>query len=152
MIYLKKTALILDFNPKVDFASYSNLDIYIIDRYNGNVLLDKFDEEISFKDFYQTISKNYLQIFCLFLSYDYLNINDYLLTKEINKHRNADEARLYTYLINYKNEHKNEIVNHTVLMLENDYEIKDIIIRIHQVRKKETFSLNDILMKYITCL
>lgn len=157
---MKKTAIILDFNPKIDLGPYSNLDIYIIDRYNDKISdiittndnIDKLEEELSFMEFYQIISKKYQQIFCLFLSFDYLDITDYLLTKNINKNRHHDDAKVYTYLLNYKNEHKKEIVGNTILMLEKNYEIKDVIVRIHQIRKKEAFSLNDILMKYITCL
>lgn len=156
---MKKTAIIIDFNPKMAINTKANFDYYIIDRYNNkisciettsdNVLKEKLENEMSFLDFYQIIARNYQQIFCLFLSYDYTNIDDYLLTKSINQTRKKDEAKIYTYLLNYKNEFKKEIINNMISMIEKDYDIKDVIIHIHQVRKVESFSLNEFVMKYL---
>lgn len=156
---MKKTAIIIDFNPKMAINTKANFDYYIIDRYNNkisciettsdNVLKEKLENEMSFLDFYQIIARNYQQIFCLFLSYDYTNIDDYLLTKSINQTRKKDEAKIYTYLLNYKNEFKKEIINNMISMIEKDYDIKDVIIHIHQIRKVESFSLNEFVMKYL---
>jgi hypothetical protein len=161
--YLERTAVILDFNCKFksEFCS-QNYDIYLLDRYHGiianistnkaNTLLNDIENEITFKDFYKLIASNYKEIFCLFLSYDYLNIDDYLVNKALNHSRKRNEARIYTYLLNYKNQNKQLIVNNVLEMVEKGYELKDIIVRIQQISLKETFSLNDTIANYITCL
>ena len=43
-------------------------------------------------EFYQIISKKYQQILLVF-KFDYLDITDYLLTKNINKNRHHDDAK-----------------------------------------------------------
>ena len=109
---MKKTAIIVDFDPKLKHKMESNnYDIFILDRLNNNIanietseqnmFKEAFSQEMTFEEFYKTIAKDYKDIFCLFLSYDYSNINDYLLTADINKNKKHNEAKVYTYLLNY---------------------------------------------------
>ncbi|QVK17792.1 hypothetical protein KHQ81_13220 [Mycoplasmatota bacterium] len=160
---MKKTAIVLDFNPKLKIEKTSkHYDIYILDRYHDkiarvetsddNELSNALLEEMTINEFYHIIAPHYKDLFCLFLSYHYSDIEDHLLTQNINQNRKKLEAKMFTYLINYKNQSKKAIIQNTLDMIDKEYAIKDVIVRIHKIRKKESFSLNDILMRYIFCL
>lgn len=164
MSLVEKVAIVIDFNPK-DFNQFENsakYDLFVVDRYNDKIVNVETSEDNEFKqvfeqawtmkEFHRIIAKSYKKIFCIFLSYDYCNIDDYVMTQDINKFKAVNEARMYTYLVNYKNQNKQAILDTTIEMIKKDYDIKDIIIRIHSIQKKESFSLNDVITRYITCL
>jgi len=155
---MKKTAIVIDFDSKLNLGS----DVYMIDRYHDKVtqvvtsvdneFSTAFLEEMTIEAFYRIISPHYKAIFCLFISYQYSDIEDHLLTQRINQSRGHNEAKMFTYLLNYKNPNKQIILNHTFEMISKGYEIKDVMIRIHQIRQKETFSLNQMMIKYLLCI
>ncbi len=160
---MKKIAIVVDFDPKIKKSlSSSHYDVFILDRYHQNIgtikisedneFHDVFSEEMTIDTFYKAISAHYKSIFCVFISYQYSDIEDHLLTKNINQNKLSYEAKMFTYLLDYKNHNKEMIMEQILEMVNQEYEIKEIIIRIHQIRKRESFSLFDIFKRSISGL
>ena len=153
---MRKVALIMDFNPGLqDIMSTQQYDVYMVDRFNGTIVdgvcsngkvYDQF--EGSLDAFYNEIKAHYDEVFCIFLSYNYEDIKDYKDAQLINETKSANDPYLQMYLLNYMNSSKQEIIKDTLSMLDANMSLKDIIIRIHNRRKKEVFSLNDLIMQY----
>lgn len=159
---MKKRAIIVDFGAKIikDYKMSNKYDIYIIDRFNNKIVdvecsegcdfHNPFQSDFSFEDFYRLISKKYKEVFCLFVSYNCSNIDDYLINNKINKERNGNDCRIFTYLLDIMTQNKKTILDNTVQMIEKGFPIRDIIVRIHKIRTKDAFSVSDLLTKYIT--
>jgi hypothetical protein len=153
---MKKQALILDFDAKLDQHTYKNFDLIVIDRFNQKIVeiimngeeKAMGDSDITFNDFYKQIKQNYQDILCLFLTQSTTNIEDHLLLDSINKDRSTDDAKLYLYLIHAINQPRYDIVKNTISMLDTSYSMRDIIVRNHQIQNEEVFSISDLILKY----
>ncbi len=161
---MKKTAIVVDFDPSFlkNTGLSAKYDLFVLDRLKETIdnvemlhskeFKDAFTQESTVKEFYDVIAPHYKEVFCLFLSYNYLNVEDYLMTDRINGARSPYCGKMHTYLINYLNQDRERILQTAMELLEKEYTLRDIIIRIHGIRKKETYSVNDLLFKYISCI
>ncbi len=160
---MKKTAVVIDFDPKLkEMPNSTQFDFFILDRYHDkitdvvtskeNEFSDVLHQEMMIYEFYDLIASHYKEVLFLFLSYKYTDVDDHLITQSINQKRSPHEAKLFTYLLNYNNSSKYNIILNTLEMIEKGYEIREIIIRIHQIRKNESFLTNNSLLKYISLL
>lgn len=153
---MKKVALVVDFNTKIKQSSRW-VDVYVIDRYRENVSSVSLNGEIIEEigdvlvwDFVGSLQKDYEEVFYLLTAYDTLTVSDFHWKERLNVEKSEDEGKVYMYPIHYMRQDKRDVSKYVVDLYEAGQNAINILSRIDRFTNQNMFSINQLLLNYLT--
>lgn len=153
---MKKVALVVDFNTTVKQPSH-RVDVYVIDRYQDNItsiqrngeFLDDI-EDVTVEQFVESLQPHYEEIFYLLMTYDTMSVEDFHWKERLNSRLMERNGKVYMYPIHYMRQDKRDVAKYVIDLYEAGQSALEILSRIDRFSNQNIFSINQLILNYLT--